>query len=129
MDLIFEDNAGKFGKSYCRNYNRTKTAVQDQLAKLYSADQCQLVSSGINAIACVLDCLARTPPPKKGIKLLLVSDEMYCDTIKVVKFANPENAGKLTYQDATKNCYKYKATEVKCPSDPDLILEHPLIIK
>ncbi len=96
MDLIFEDNAGKFGKSYCRNYNRTKTAVQDQLAKLYSADQCQLVSSGINAIACVLDCLARTPPPKKGIKLLLVSDEMYCDTIKVVKFVCKKSD--LTYK-------------------------------
>jgi len=51
------------------------------------------------------------------------------DSIKVVKFPNPENAGKLTYQDDNKNCYKYKATEVKCPSDPNLILEHPLIIK
>jgi len=51
------------------------------------------------------------------------------DSIKVIKFPNPENAGKLTYQDETNNCYKYKATEVKCPSDPDLILEHPLIIK
>jgi hypothetical protein len=51
------------------------------------------------------------------------------DSIKVIKFPNPENAGKLTYQDDNNNCYKYKATEVKCPSDPDLILEHPLIIK
>jgi len=51
------------------------------------------------------------------------------DSITVVKFPNPENAGKFTYQDDTKNCYKYKATEVKCPSDPNLILEHPLIIK
>ena len=51
------------------------------------------------------------------------------DSIKVIKFPNPENAGKLTYQDENNNCYKYKATEVKCPSDPDLILEHPLIIK
>jgi hypothetical protein len=51
------------------------------------------------------------------------------ESIKVIKFPNPENAGKLTYQDENNNCYKYKATEVKCPSDPDLILEHPLIIK
>jgi hypothetical protein len=51
------------------------------------------------------------------------------ESIKVIKFPNPENSGKLTYQDENQNCYKYKATEVKCPSDPDLILEHPLIIK
>lgn len=46
----------------------------------------------------------------------------------VYRFPNPDNAGKLTYQDGNKNCYKYEATEVKCPSDPNLILEHPLII-
>jgi hypothetical protein len=51
------------------------------------------------------------------------------DPIIVYKFPNPENSGKLTYQDDTKNCYKYQASEVKCPSDPNLILEHPLIIK
>ena len=51
------------------------------------------------------------------------------EKIKVMRFPNPENAGKFTYQDENENCYKYKATEVKCPSDPDLILEHPLIIK
>jgi hypothetical protein len=46
----------------------------------------------------------------------------------VYRFPNPKNAGKLTYQDKNKNCYKYEASEVKCPSDPNLILEHPLII-
>lgn len=46
----------------------------------------------------------------------------------VYRFPNPDNAGKFTYQDKDKNCYKYDATEVKCPSDPNLILEHPLII-
>jgi hypothetical protein len=51
------------------------------------------------------------------------------EPIKVYKFPNPENTGKYTYQDDNENCYKYEATEVKCPSDPDLILEHPLIIK
>lgn len=49
--------------------------------------------------------------------------------IKVYKFPTPDNAGKFTYQDESKNCYKYEALEVKCPSDPELILEHPLIIK
>lgn len=47
----------------------------------------------------------------------------------IYRFPNPDNAGKLTYQDNDKNCYKYEATEVKCPSDPNLILEHPLIIR
>ena len=47
----------------------------------------------------------------------------------VYRFPNPNNAGKLTYQDKDKNCYKYEATQVKCPSDPNLILEHPLIIR
>ena len=46
----------------------------------------------------------------------------------VYRFPTPSNAGKLTYQDNDKNCYKYEANEVKCPSDPNLILEHPLII-
>jgi hypothetical protein len=46
----------------------------------------------------------------------------------VYRFPNPDNAEKLTYQDKDNNCYKYEANEVKCPSDPNLILEHPLII-
>ena len=50
------------------------------------------------------------------------------DPIVVKKFPNPENSGKFTYQDDEKNCYKYESKEVKCPSDPNLILEHPLII-
>ena len=47
----------------------------------------------------------------------------------VYRFPNPENSGKLTYKDSQQNCYKYEANEVKCPSDPNLILEHPIIIK
>jgi hypothetical protein len=46
----------------------------------------------------------------------------------IYRFPNPDNAGKLTYQDKNKNCYKYEANQIKCPSDPNLILEHPLII-
>ena len=51
------------------------------------------------------------------------------DSKVVYKFPTPENSGKLTYQDSNKNCYKYEAVEVKCPSDPNLILEHPVILK
>jgi hypothetical protein len=50
------------------------------------------------------------------------------EPIIITRFPNPENAGSLTYQNKDKSCYKYEATEVKCPSDPNLILEHPLII-
>ena len=51
------------------------------------------------------------------------------DATIIYKYPNPDNAGKLTYQDdKTKNCYKYEANQVKCPSDPNLILDHPLII-
>ena len=48
----------------------------------------------------------------------------------IYKHPNPENAGKYTYKnDNNDTCYKYEANEVKCPSDPNLIIEHPLIIK
>jgi hypothetical protein len=51
------------------------------------------------------------------------------EPITIYRFPNPENSGKLTYQDKNKNCFKYEASEVKCPSDPNLIIEHPLIIR
>ena len=53
----------------------------------------------------------------------------------IYKHPNPDNAGKYTYKHNKNNdndkdsCYKYEANEVKCPSDPNLIIEHPLIIK
>jgi len=53
----------------------------------------------------------------------------------IYKHPSPKNAGKYTYKndtigvDGTETCYKYEANEVKCPSDPNLIIEHPLIIK
>lgn len=47
----------------------------------------------------------------------------------IYKYPNPDNVGKLTYQDDNKSCYKYESSEVKCPSDPSLIIDHPLIIK
>ena len=47
----------------------------------------------------------------------------------VYKYPNPINVDSVTYQNDDNTCYKYEASEVKCPSDPKLILEHPLIIK
>ena len=63
-----------------------------------------------------------------GISILVVYILQPEPTI-VYKYPNPENAGKYTYQDENKSCYKYEANEVKCPSDPKLIIDHPLIIK
>mgnify|MGYP003332430318 CR=1 FL=1 len=59
---------------------------------------------------------------------LVVVYFMHPEPTYIYRFPNPDNAGKLTYQDKNKNCYKYQASEVKYPSDPNLILEHPLIV-
>jgi len=59
---------------------------------------------------------------------LLIVYFTHPESVVIYRFPNPENAGKLTYQDKNKNCFKYEATEVKCPSDPNLIIEHPLLI-
>ena len=60
---------------------------------------------------------------------LVVVYFLHPEPIVVNRFPTPDNAGKLTYQDKDDNCYKYEANEVKCPSDPNLVLEHPLIIR
>jgi hypothetical protein len=39
----------------------------------------------------------------------------------VIKYPNPENAGKVVYKDESDNCFKFKAEEVKCPSDKSKI--------
>ena len=42
----------------------------------------------------------------------------------VVKYPTPYNAGKITYIDDNKVCYKYKANKVSCPTDKSMqILE------
>ncbi len=35
----------------------------------------------------------------------------------IIKYPNPENAGKIIYKDNNENCFKFKAKEVNCPSD------------
>lgn len=39
----------------------------------------------------------------------------------VIKYPNPDNTEEVVYKDETENCYKYKATEVKCPDDKSQI--------
>lgn len=44
----------------------------------------------------------------------------------VIKYPNPYNSGKVTYQDDADNCYKYKSEKVKCPDDPKQIIPQPI---
>ena len=63
-----------------------------------------------------------------GVAIIIVY-VMHPEPTVIYKYPNPDNAGKITYKSNDESCYKYEANEVKCPSDPNLILDHPLIIK
>jgi len=39
----------------------------------------------------------------------------------IIKYPNPENAGKVVYKDSNENCFKFKAEEVTCPTDKSQI--------
>ena len=41
-------------------------------------------------------------------------------------YPTPENVNKLQFKDKTNNCYHFKATEVKCPTDTSQIHTIPL---
>ena len=38
-------------------------------------------------------------------------------TKSIVVYPNPENIDKILYKDKADNCFKFKAKEVKCPTD------------
>jgi len=46
----------------------------------------------------------------------------------IIKHPTPQNVGKVIYHDKAENCYKYLSTEIECPSDENLIVDHPLIL-
>jgi hypothetical protein len=41
-------------------------------------------------------------------------------------YPTPDNAAELEYIDKANNCFKFDATEVKCPSDRSLIKNIPI---
>ena len=44
----------------------------------------------------------------------------------IYKYPTPENAGKITYIDESKECYKYRSKVVDCPKDKTKIKKHTL---
>jgi hypothetical protein len=62
-----------------------------------------------------------------GIGMLFVYS-FQPETKIIIKHPTPENAGKVIYHDKSENCYKYLATEIDCPSDNRLIMDHPIIL-
>jgi len=50
------------------------------------------------------------------------------DMKKIIVFPTIENSGKVQYQNNSDNCFIYKPTEVKCPSDASLIHNIPIQI-
>ena len=48
------------------------------------------------------------------------------DTEVILRYPTPDNAGKIVYRDHNDVCYKYKAHEVKCPSDKRKIKQNYL---
>lgn len=44
----------------------------------------------------------------------------------IIKHPTPENAGKFVYKDKADVCYKYKAEEVNCPEDKNIIKNIPI---
>ena len=45
----------------------------------------------------------------------------------VFRYPTPDNLDKITYTDNNKQCYKFNAIAVKCPSDEKKIVEHNII--
>jgi hypothetical protein len=48
------------------------------------------------------------------------------DTRKIYVYPTPENVDILQYKDKTDNCFKYKQTEVECPTTESEITKIPI---
>ena len=48
----------------------------------------------------------------------------------VIKFPSPYNAGKVTYQDKSENCYTFEADIVDCESVPtNMVKTQPIVLE
>ena len=41
-------------------------------------------------------------------------------------YPTPDNVDRVEYKDKASNCFRFKATEVKCPTDANLIKKIPV---
>lgn len=48
------------------------------------------------------------------------------DMKSITIYPSPENVDKVLFQDNAENCFMYKQTEVKCPSDKSQISSLPI---
>lgn len=48
------------------------------------------------------------------------------DTRKIYVYPTPENVDILQYKDKTDTCFKYKQTEVECPTNDSEIAKIPI---
>jgi hypothetical protein len=46
----------------------------------------------------------------------------------IIQHPRPDNVDSLVYKDDNNDCYKYDSTEVDCPSDKKMTIEHPIRI-
>ncbi len=53
---------------------------------------------------------------------------MPLNTKVIYKHPMPDNVDKVVYRDKEQNCYKYLAEEIKCPEDPNMVVNHPLVL-
>jgi len=44
----------------------------------------------------------------------------------VIVYPTPENASRIQYKDKADNCFKFKATELDCPTDESEISSIPI---
>ena len=44
----------------------------------------------------------------------------------IYKYPNPDNVGKIIYQDKSGVCYKYRMESTECPTDHNLMKPQPI---